>query len=199
MVSPLPPPPQPPDLPPLRTIPSCLWQTRRRFSQSLARWYPTKMELCESRGGCPGLSVLTSLLVSVDVKIYCTVLRHWSQLVPNMSTDIRTLSINSSSSSHEKAEFARTFRVSFYFNFFVFIPTATSPSSRLVVAGYHGERCQLDYDECATAPCENGGFCQNLQDNFTCHCHPGYEGRNCSTKVGVSVIVPGLRPLSCCL
>ena len=27
-------------------------------------------ELCESRGGGPGLSVLTSLLVSVDVKIY---------------------------------------------------------------------------------------------------------------------------------
>ena len=27
-------------------------------------------ELCESRGGHPGLSVLTSLLVSVDVKIY---------------------------------------------------------------------------------------------------------------------------------
>ena len=26
-------------------------------------------ELCESRGGCPGLSVLTSLLVSVDIKI----------------------------------------------------------------------------------------------------------------------------------
>ena len=45
-------------------------------------------ELCESRGGRPGLSVLTSLLVSVDVKNYRTVLRHWSQLVPNMSTDI---------------------------------------------------------------------------------------------------------------
>ena len=27
-------------------------------------------ELCESRGGRPGLSVLTSLLVSVDVKHY---------------------------------------------------------------------------------------------------------------------------------
>ena len=27
-------------------------------------------ELCEHRGGRPGLSVLTSLLVSVDVKIY---------------------------------------------------------------------------------------------------------------------------------
>ena len=45
-------------------------------------------ELCESQGGRPGLSVLTSLLVSVDVKIYCTVLWHWSQLVPNMSHDI---------------------------------------------------------------------------------------------------------------
>ena len=58
-------------------------------------------ELCESRGGRPGLSVLTSLLVSVDVKIYWTVLRHWSQLVPNMSTDIwgHYWSINSSSSS----------------------------------------------------------------------------------------------------
>ena len=29
-----------------------------------------------------------SLLVSVDVKIYWTVLQHWSQLVPNMSADI---------------------------------------------------------------------------------------------------------------
>ena len=45
-------------------------------------------ELCESRGGRPGLSVLTSLLVCVDVKIYSTVLRHWSQLVPKMSADI---------------------------------------------------------------------------------------------------------------
>ena len=41
-------------------------------------------ELCESRGGRPELSVLTSLLASVDVKIYCTMLRHWSQLVPNI-------------------------------------------------------------------------------------------------------------------
>ena len=56
----------------------------------LVRWASSVIvqELCESRGGRPGLSVLTSLLVSVDVKNYLTVLRHWSQLVPNMSTDI---------------------------------------------------------------------------------------------------------------
>ena len=33
-------------------------------------WVLIVQELCESRGGRPGLSVLTSLLVSVDVKIY---------------------------------------------------------------------------------------------------------------------------------
>ena len=31
---------------------------------------PIVQELCESRGGRPGLSVLTSLLVSVDIKLY---------------------------------------------------------------------------------------------------------------------------------
>ena len=46
-------------------------------------------ELCESRGGRHGLSVLTSFMVSVDVKQYWTMLTHWSQFVPNMSTDIR--------------------------------------------------------------------------------------------------------------
>ena len=37
----------------------------------LVRWANASIvqELCESRGGRPGLSVLTSLLVSVDVKI----------------------------------------------------------------------------------------------------------------------------------
>ena len=47
------------------------------------------LELCESRGGRPGLPVLMSLTVFVDVKQHWTMLRHWSQFVPNMSTDIR--------------------------------------------------------------------------------------------------------------
>ena len=46
-------------------------------------------ELCETWGGHPGLSVLTRLLVSADVKQYWTMLTHWFQLVPNMSTDIQ--------------------------------------------------------------------------------------------------------------
>ena len=46
-------------------------------------------ELSESRGGRPGLPVLTSLMVSVDVKQ--AMLTHWSQFAPNMSSDIRGL------------------------------------------------------------------------------------------------------------
>ena len=46
-------------------------------------------ELCESRRGRPGLSVLMSLTVSIDVKQHRTMLRYWSQFVPNVSTDIR--------------------------------------------------------------------------------------------------------------
>ena len=49
----------------------------------------TVQELCESRGGHPRLSVLRSLTVSVDVKQHWTMLRHWSQFVPDMSADLR--------------------------------------------------------------------------------------------------------------
>ena len=58
---------------------------RQRHRQAVV----TVQELCKSRGGRPGLSVLTSLMVSVDVKQYWTTLTHWSQFVPNMSSDIR--------------------------------------------------------------------------------------------------------------
>ena len=37
--------------------------------------------------GRPGLPVLTSLLVSVDVKIYGTMLRYWSQLVSQPTSE----------------------------------------------------------------------------------------------------------------
>ena len=72
--------PPPPPLPPATL---CVYKEAKRAHKHII-----VQELCESWGGCPELSVLTSLLVSVDVKNYWTMLRHWSQLVPNMSTDI---------------------------------------------------------------------------------------------------------------
>ena len=60
----------------------------KNYKDFLVRCWVIGQELCESWGGCPELSVLTSILVSMDVKNYWTMLWHWSQLVPNMSTDI---------------------------------------------------------------------------------------------------------------
>ena len=40
------------------------------FIDSSALFTVIVQELCESQGGRPGLFVLTSLLVSVDVKLY---------------------------------------------------------------------------------------------------------------------------------
>ena len=62
----------------LRTIcgvPKC-WRTPVSVSMNVAHKSKVRVpfgiivqELCESRGGRPGLSVLTNLLVSVDVKL----------------------------------------------------------------------------------------------------------------------------------
>ena len=54
-----------------RTTTSSCFEFHVGVNPCLAQWCsPIVQELCESRGGCPELSVLTSLLVSVDVKLY---------------------------------------------------------------------------------------------------------------------------------
>ena len=65
--------------------------TQRFKTKALSAPVLIFQELCESRGGRPGLSVLTSLMFSVHVKLYWTMLRYWSQLVPNMSADMFSL------------------------------------------------------------------------------------------------------------
>ena len=60
---------------------------------------------CIFRDVHPGLFVLMSLLVSVDVKLYWTMLRHWSQLVPNMSTDIWGHQVSHHRHHHQQKSF----------------------------------------------------------------------------------------------
>ena len=45
-----------------------LWMLSTMFTYFAS--HKIVQELCESRGGRPGLSILTSLLVSVDIKLY---------------------------------------------------------------------------------------------------------------------------------
>lgn len=70
-------------------------------------------------------------------------------------------------------------------------------------AGYEGENCQVDINECELNPCENGGECFERSDvlnygmlpelskanfsyeqaaGFMCHCLPGFTGETFYTS-----------------
>lgn len=47
-------------------------------------------------------------------------------------------------------------------------------------AGFTGNRCEYDIDECLENPCINGGSCFNNPGGFLCHCSEGFSGLHCS-------------------
>ncbi|KAL4712748.1 hypothetical protein ACJJTC_008045 [Scirpophaga incertulas] len=49
--------------------------------------------------------------------------------------------------------------------------------------GYTGERCELEYNECESSPCANGGTCTDRVGAFECTCGRGYTGNTCQLKV----------------
>ena len=46
-------------------------------------------------------------------------------------------------------------------------------------AGYKGDNCTIDIDECANEPCVNGGSCQDLINRHQCLCLEGFSGKCC--------------------
>uniref|UniRef100_A0A4W5RMI9 Delta-like protein n=1 Tax=Hucho hucho TaxID=62062 RepID=A0A4W5RMI9_9TELE len=49
-------------------------------------------------------------------------------------------------------------------------------------SGFTGANCQVNIDDCASAPCQNAGTCQDGMDDYTCSCTLGYAGKNCSLR-----------------
>ena len=37
----------------------------------------------------------------------------------------------------------------------------------------------VELDECLSKPCEHNGKCENLVNEFLCHCESGYTGTTC--------------------
>jgi hypothetical protein len=56
--------------------------------------------------------------------------------------------------------------------------------------GFEGAGCDVDTDECASAPCQNGGTCGDSNSHaghvdagaFFCVCAPGWYGETCETS-----------------
>lgn len=40
-----------------------------------------------------------------------------------------------------------------------------------------GAKCEVDVDECDSAPCQNGGLCKDGMGEFQCQCKAGFLGQ----------------------
>nr|XP_049698738.1 protein crumbs [Helicoverpa armigera] len=50
-------------------------------------------------------------------------------------------------------------------------------------AGYTGDYCQIDVDECASHQCQNGATCKDGIAEYTCICPEGFEGDLCERDI----------------
>ena len=49
-------------------------------------------------------------------------------------------------------------------------------------AGWAGQRCDEDIDECASNPCRNDGICTDSIDSYSCECPARFEGEHCEVN-----------------
>merc|ERR1712224_885347 len=45
--------------------------------------------------------------------------------------------------------------------------------------GYSGNNCEINIDDCAGNPCQNGSQCVDGVAGYQCKCNPGYSGMHC--------------------
>ncbi len=58
-----------------------------------------------------------------------------------------------------------------------------------VQAGYTGDLCGVDINECDSVYCGSNGECRDGLSNFTCDCHPGFNGTFCEMDIGEYIIM----------
>ncbi|XP_064014838.1 protein delta homolog 2 [Pogoniulus pusillus] len=51
------------------------------------------------------------------------------------------------------------------------------------LAGFVGDLCEEDVDDCLMRPCANGATCHDGINRFSCQCQVGFEGRFCTINI----------------
>ena len=49
--------------------------------------------------------------------------------------------------------------------------------------GSVGDRCETNYDDCFSSPCQNGGTCIDGLQDYTCQCPMGTSGKDCNVNM----------------
>ncbi|XP_030623800.1 protein crumbs homolog 2a [Chanos chanos] len=49
--------------------------------------------------------------------------------------------------------------------------------------GFTGENCTINIDECQSAPCQNGGTCEDMVNGYVCTCKDGFTGDLCEVNI----------------
>lgn len=67
----------------------------------------------------------------------------------------------------------------------VFCPQEGARGFRcLCAAGFVGTHCEIQRNQCASQPCQNGGLCHTVLDGFVCQCPPEFAGQLCEVSCG---------------
>lgn len=62
-----------------------------------------------------------------------------------------------------------------------------------------GAKCEIDIDECDSAPCQNGGLCKDGMGDFQCQCKPGFLGERVDVHKDLKVLTSEWRFRECYL
>ncbi len=50
-------------------------------------------------------------------------------------------------------------------------------------AGFTGANCEINIDDCTSAPCQNGGTCVDGVNSYSCTCAAGFTGTHCEINI----------------
>ena len=64
--------------------------------------------------------------------------------------------------------------------------------------GYTGYQCEVNIDDCASAPCLHGGQCSDGVDEYSCNCtNTGFTGSNCEIDIDECAVSPCVNNATC--